>query len=379
LSFLKGIHDLWDHLRGKGPAAAVALTLDLAEARENKPYMLEAGGLIVEECDGDLYARINGPNGDGINLQYVRRISYPFSSLFITNPAQAGKSSRLVLLPAGMDAGDVAVPAAAAGADHNLLSATHPDTLPASVIAGDLVHGNATPKWARLAKGTDGQYLKLILGLPAWADPPAAADHNLLSATHPDTLADSVVAGDLVIGNATPKWARLAKGTDGQFLKLVSGLPAWADAPAGGGPAVVRTTADVQNTATSYIDATGLSFSLAANTTYVFQFFVRFQTVATTTGINLSINGPASPAFVIFMVVTAATATTLWGTCRRAYDTGAATTGVDLANADVLATITGLIRTGASGGTLIVRFASEVAGSAVTIKAESSGILHTIG
>jgi len=357
----------------------VALTLDLAEARENKPYMLEAGGLIVEECDGDLYARINGPNGDGINLQYVRRVSYPFSSLFITNPAQAGKSSRLVLLPAGMDAGDVAVPAAAAGADHNLLSATHPDTLPASVIAGDLVHGNATPKWARLAKGTDGQYLKLILGLPAWADPPAAADHNLLSATHPDTLADSVVAGDLVIGNATPKWARLAKGTDGQFLKLVSGLPAWADAPAGGGPAVVRTTADVQNTATSYIDATGLSFSLAANTTYVFQFFVRFQTVATTTGINLSINGPASPAFVIFMVVTAATATTLWGTCRRAYDTGAATTGVDLANADVLATITGLIRTGASGGTLIVRFASEVAGSAVTIKAESSGILHTIG
>jgi len=58
---------------------------------------------------------------------------------------------------------------------------------------------------------------------------PAGADHNLLSATHPDTLADSPVAGDLLIANSTPKWARLAKGSDGQFLKLVSGLPAWAD------------------------------------------------------------------------------------------------------------------------------------------------------
>lgn len=34
--------------------------------------------------------------------------------------------------------------------------------------------------------------------------------HNLLSTTHSDTLADSVVAGDILYGNATPKWARLA-------------------------------------------------------------------------------------------------------------------------------------------------------------------------
>jgi hypothetical protein len=56
--------------------------------------------------------------------------------------------------------------------------------------------------------------------------------HNLLSATHLDTLADSVVAGDLLIGNSTPKWARLPKSTDGLYLKLVGGYPAWT---AGGG------------------------------------------------------------------------------------------------------------------------------------------------
>lgn len=38
----------------------------------------------------------------------------------------------------------------------------------------------------------------------------APASHNLLSTTHGDTLADTVVRGDIMYGNATPKWARLA-------------------------------------------------------------------------------------------------------------------------------------------------------------------------
>jgi hypothetical protein len=53
---------------------------------------------------------------------------------------------------------------------HALLSETHTDTLPGSVASGDLVYGNATPKWARLAKGDDGKYLKLVSGLPSWED-----------------------------------------------------------------------------------------------------------------------------------------------------------------------------------------------------------------
>lgn len=53
--------------------------------------------------------------------------------------------------------------------------------------------------------------------------------HNVLSVSHGDTLADSVASGDLMIGNATPKWARLAKGDDGDILVLVSGLPEWTE------------------------------------------------------------------------------------------------------------------------------------------------------
>lgn len=67
----------------------------------------------------------------------------------------------------------------------------------------------------------------------AWSD--ENFFHNLLSVTHSDTLTGSVVAGDIIIGNATPKWARLAKGTDGQVLTLVSGLPDWEDATGGSG------------------------------------------------------------------------------------------------------------------------------------------------
>lgn len=42
--------------------------------------------------------------------------------------------------------------------------------------------------------------------------------HNLLSTTHPDTLAASVVRGDVIIGNSTPAWSRLAIGSNGAFL-----------------------------------------------------------------------------------------------------------------------------------------------------------------
>src|SRR5438128_3558891 len=43
--------------------------------------------------------------------------------------------------------------------------------------------------------------------------------HNVLSATHGDTLTASVVRGDLIIGNSTPKWARLAIRAANTVLK----------------------------------------------------------------------------------------------------------------------------------------------------------------
>lgn len=53
--------------------------------------------------------------------------------------------------------------------------------------------------------------------------------HNLLSTIHGDTLAGEVERGDLLIGNNTPKWSKLAKGTEGQVLTSDGTDIAWQD------------------------------------------------------------------------------------------------------------------------------------------------------
>lgn len=113
---------------------------------------------------------------------------------------------------------------------HNLLSATHTDTLAASVIAGDLIYGNATPKWARLAhSGEAGEVLTTTSATEIGWQAPTTQFHNLLSTTHLDTTAASVVRGDLVTGQtATPKWQRLAFGPAFTVLRTAAGTePSW--------------------------------------------------------------------------------------------------------------------------------------------------------
>ena len=70
----------------------------------------------------------------------------------------------------------------------------------------------------------------------AWQDcsDAGSAAHNLLSATHSDTTAASVVRGDILIGDATPKWVRLPKGTNGHVLTMGANDPAWSAAAGGG-------------------------------------------------------------------------------------------------------------------------------------------------
>lgn len=157
---------------------------------------------------------------------------------------------------------------------HAGLAANNVFKILAAIASGDIFYVDATPQVARLAKAADGKFLKLVSGLPSWQDPPAGADHNILSATHPDSLADSVAAGDILFGNATPKWARLPKGSDGQVLTLVSGLPAW-QTPGGGGDLSVFRFRKVGQYVTTGIAATAkTTLALTANRLYAIPFFV---------------------------------------------------------------------------------------------------------
>ena len=127
------------------------------------------------------------------------------------------------------------------GIAHDLLSILHEDTDPDSPVEGDIIIADATPEWARLARGNNGEVLKLIAGLPAWDD----IDHNLLSTLHPDTDPDNVVRGDLIVGQeSTPVWARLPVGDPSQVLTTDGTDVYWDDPSAGGGGSFIDNFAD---------------------------------------------------------------------------------------------------------------------------------------
>ena len=103
-----------------------------------------------------------------------------------------------------------------------------------SDASGDIMYYNGTD-YVRLAKGSDGQFLKLASGVPSWAadnDTTTPAD-NTVTAAKTDI---SIVAGDIIYGNGTDSWTRLAKSTAGKVLTMNSGAtaPEWADAAGGG-------------------------------------------------------------------------------------------------------------------------------------------------
>lgn len=77
---------------------------------------------------------------------------------------------------------------------------------PVSAVSGNIATYN----------GTTGKIIQ-DGGVSAASFAPAA--HNILSANHGDSVAASVVRGDVLVGNSTPNWARLALGKNGATLR----------------------------------------------------------------------------------------------------------------------------------------------------------------
>lgn len=106
------------------------------------------------------------------------------------------------------------------------------DTLTASDIPTSLVINEITNLTTDGFVKTDGTTGQLIIDTNTYLTSVTA--HNLLSLTHGDTTAASVVLGDLISGNATPKWVRVAGNvtTTKKFLTqtgngTISALPTW--------------------------------------------------------------------------------------------------------------------------------------------------------
>ena len=130
----------------------------------------------------------------------------------------------------------------------------------------------------------------------------------------------------------------------------------------------IKLAADVSNSTVTIANVTGLSFNALANTTYVVDVVGTFQSAAATTGIALALAIPSgSVSGQAWHPISATTLNSVEQIATGA--TTGATTGVRAAATNVPITASFIVAIGATGGAVQLQFRSEIAASAVTMKA----------
>jgi hypothetical protein len=200
--------------------------------------------------------------------------------------------------------------------------------------------------------GSNSTYAELVSTWPATSgDPPTLAEMEA------EWQAISNQNGGIVPGTI-----------DYRDMQLLS-IPA---------PNARRLGANLSSSVVALQDVGGLRFPVAANRHYTFEFHGAWTTIVNTTGIRLAVNCPPSPA--VFGVQGF-----VWEsqTAHRAGVTGTPDQALvgqsGLAGVSLPWSVRGNLSTGAQGGWLALRGASEVAGSQVTILAGSYGTIWGVG
>lgn len=156
--------------------------------------------------------------------------------------------------------------------------------------------------------------------------------------------------------------------------KIANGI-----APAVNNLNLVVLSSDVTNnnsTANTIADVTGLSFSVNSGETYWFKFVIDYTAAATTTGSRWAVSGPGSPTRLSYRSRYSLTTTSQTvNSGLTAYDSPSTSNASSAATSGNQAIVEGFI-TPSANGTVIARFASEVASSAIVAKAGS--ILHWV-
>ncbi len=129
---------------------------------------------------------------------------------------------------------------------HKLFSPFHLDATTLPTVTGQVpIWNNTTKKWEpgmgatttfvsltdvpSSYTGQGSKFVKVNAGETALEfTASTSAPHSILDSTqHTDTLTGTVLRGDILVGNLTPKWARVAKGTSGSVLTSGASDVAW--------------------------------------------------------------------------------------------------------------------------------------------------------
>jgi hypothetical protein len=218
----------------------------------------------------------------------------------------------------------------------------------------------------------------------------APASHGLLSSTHGDTIVESVVRGDIIVGDNSAKWKRKAKGTPSflvgyDAVDVVAVDPETLDVDKVDGyhasdfilAAKMGTfvcTSTCTTSSTTPTDVTGMSFAVAANKTYIINIIAHVGSDTTGCAPQFSFTGPSSPTKFIW--------SNTWrryvGTGDVRFDEeymsgfGTKSTAADFRNCDIMH-ISAVFINGSNAGTVQLQLSSETAATNVYCYIGSGG------
>ena len=176
--------------------------------------------------------------------------------------------------------------------------------------------------------------------------------------------------------NVTKLSTGIVNNTEFNYLNgTTSNIQAQLDSK---GPSSVRLVSDVIITDSNTYDVTGLFFPVAANSVYNFNFNILYNVTNANTGAGFSINCNSCAidriGYTVKQPGNSPTAVTIY--TRNTINTIAAENSSPYTNSNHV-TIDGILVTGGTGGTLIVRGMSQNTND-VTVKAGSNGLLYKI-
>ena len=251
------------------------------------------------------------------------------------------------------------------------------DALSPLTTQGDILHRDSGNN-VRLAKDTTATRYLANTGTsnsPKW---------DLVNASNGITSTLSILNGGTGQSNANSSlnaFLPSQSGQSGKVLQTDGTNTSWQSA--GGNPftTVRKTGVDQGQSGVAFVNSVNqMDFTLSASTNYVFEYWIRYQTAAATTGLVLGVQTAQTPVgiWMDWSSALAATGTKVGGAAIGSNTTLSIASGNVAAGGVQLAYLTGMVMGGGTGGTMALRWCSEVTGSMCTIKTGSMGRIMSI-